>query len=214
MDTSRSDGIFKKEGEGVRRKIIVSLTAAIIIGVAATSYGGVIGSSHDLRTRIAGEDEVCVFCHAPHNAVPAIKPLWNHNLPSESFIMYGTTMLGTVSDPAPNTPSLRCLGCHDGITAIDAYGGSIGTVTLTGDSVIGTDLSKHHPVSIHYDPNRVGAGLDCLACHTFGEGNPDVVFYDAKTECPSCHDPHKTTYGKFLRVSNDGSTLCLICHNK
>ncbi len=32
-------------------------------------------------------------------------------------------------------------------------------------------------------------------------------------ECSSCHDPH-TTNPLFLRVSNEGSRLCLTCHDK
>ena len=32
-------------------------------------------------------------------------------------------------------------------------------------------------------------------------------------ECASCHDPH-TTNPTFLRISNDGSAVCLACHNK
>ena len=31
--------------------------------------------------------------------------------------------------------------------------------------------------------------------------------------CRSCHDPHNNVYS-FLRVPNDGSQLCLTCHNK
>ena len=31
--------------------------------------------------------------------------------------------------------------------------------------------------------------------------------------CRSCHDPHNNQYS-FLRVPNDGSQLCLTCHNK
>lgn len=33
-------------------------------------------------------------------------------------------------------------------------------------------------------------------------------------ECSSCHDPHVATTSLFLRVSNDGSRLCLTCHSK
>lgn len=33
-------------------------------------------------------------------------------------------------------------------------------------------------------------------------------------ECSSCHDPHDTTNGYFLRVTNTGSAICLACHNK
>jgi len=32
-------------------------------------------------------------------------------------------------------------------------------------------------------------------------------------ECASCHDPH-TSNPTFLRISNDGSAVCLACHNK
>ena len=32
-------------------------------------------------------------------------------------------------------------------------------------------------------------------------------------ECASCHDPH-TSNATFLRTSNDGSAVCLACHNK
>jgi len=33
-------------------------------------------------------------------------------------------------------------------------------------------------------------------------------------ECATCHDPHSTTNGMFLRASNIGSGLCLACHDK
>lgn len=33
-------------------------------------------------------------------------------------------------------------------------------------------------------------------------------------ECASCHDPHNTTNGTFLRFSNANSGLCLACHVK
>jgi len=37
------------------------------------------------------------------------------------------------------------------------------------------------------------------------------VFY---VECGSCHDPHNTSNGTFLRISNAASAVCLTCHNK
>lgn len=33
-------------------------------------------------------------------------------------------------------------------------------------------------------------------------------------ECASCHSVHDNTYAPFLRISNDGSALCLGCHDK
>ena len=33
-------------------------------------------------------------------------------------------------------------------------------------------------------------------------------------ECASCHDPHSSANDTFLRISNDGSAVCLACHTK
>lgn len=33
-------------------------------------------------------------------------------------------------------------------------------------------------------------------------------------ECASCHDPHSDVNKTFLRISNDGSQVCLACHTK
>lgn len=41
-------------------------------------------------------------------------------------------------------------------------------------------------------------------------GQSEVPFI----ECSSCHDPHAANTQLFLRVSNEGSKLCLTCHQK
>ena len=87
-------------------------------------------------------DEICVFCHTPHNAAPSV-PLWNKVLPTQAFRMY--TSSATLSQAAkgagksvaggkaPNTESLFCLSCHDGLTAVNVlhnskvYEGTSGT---------------------------------------------------------------------------------------
>ena len=39
--------------------------------------------------------------------------------------------------------------------------------------------------------------------------------YDYTVECVSCHDPHNTNnFEHLLKVSNNGSQLCLQCHPK
>ena len=48
-----------------------------------------------------------------------------------------------------------------------------------------------------------------LLLYTRGAG--DTI---PRVECASCHDPHNTTNGTFLRRTNAGSGLCLTCHNK
>ncbi|MBT1072493.1 cytochrome C [Pelotalea chapellei] len=72
------------------------------------------------------EDQVCVFCHTPHNAKPAV-PLWNKFIPGDYnnagyFKMYTSSRTLTPTARAATAPgavSLLCLSCHDGKTAIN-----------------------------------------------------------------------------------------------
>lgn len=48
-----------------------------------------------------------------------------------------------------------------------------------------------------------------LYTRSYGETGEDLPFI----ECSSCHDPH-TENTKFLRLTGDGSQLCLTCHIK
>lgn len=54
--------------------------------------------------------------------------------------------------------------------------------------------------------NRNDLPLYSRIDHESGEELPHI-------ECSSCHDPHSPN-AQFLRVRNDGSALCLTCHNK
>ncbi|HWJ93312.1 MAG TPA: cytochrome c3 family protein [Telluria sp.] len=45
-------------------------------------------------------------------------------------------------------------------------------------------------------------------------GTGDLAGTQPFVECASCHDPHSSTNATFLRVSNDGSGVCLSCHIK
>jgi hypothetical protein len=68
-----------------------------------------------------GENQICVFCHTPHNAQPN-RPLWNKVMPTQAFNMYTSSV--TLSSAArlataPSAESLLCLSCHDGRTAIN-----------------------------------------------------------------------------------------------
>lgn len=48
-----------------------------------------------------------------------------------------------------------------------------------------------------------------LAIASGGTGSPEPF-----VECATCHDPHNSTNGLFLRSANTGSKVCLACHNK
>ncbi len=150
----------------------------------------------------------CETCHVPHNpAKAAYGPLWNHavNTGATFYTMYGTTIAGNKPDATPAIPTLRCLGCHDGVTKVDAYGGGAGTKVmgnfLNPNAVVGTNLTDDHPVSITLP---VGTGWT----------TPTVAkTYSNKVECASCHDPHgvATAGYHFLRQN---ANICTDCHVK
>lgn len=101
-------------------------------------------------------------------------------------------------------------------------------------------MNKNHPVGIPYFGNAasgasfgynaataVAANCDINAvCIDSASG--DLPLYgtavaNATLECGSCHEPHNfddsaapaaTRNVKFLRKNNNGSALCLTCHNK
>lgn len=94
-------------------------------------------------------EEVCIFCHTPHNAQPAV-PLWNKVNPTQAFKMYTssrslTNVAKAVTAPGPE--SLLCLSCHDGRTAIN----------VLHNSKVGQDYSGKKKVDIGNDYNDPGA---------------------------------------------------------
>jgi predicted CXXCH cytochrome family protein len=110
-----------------------------------------------------------------------------------------------------------CLSCHDGVTAIDSYGGTAGTVVMTGSAALGTDLSDDHPIGIEYptssteynEPTTFAPGING------GTGVKLVTINGLeRVECTSCHHVHNNGLGNFLRVPIQESYLCLQCHIK
>ncbi len=105
-------------------------TLLIVVLVAGAAQGGsVVGSDHDMsamggaRTH-AGDffndyNEVCVYCHTPHGADPAV-PLWNRQLNSGDYTLYDSmTLDAIVEQPALAGVTRMCLSCHDGTIAVD-----------------------------------------------------------------------------------------------
>lgn len=130
-----------------------------------------------------------------------------------------------------------------GVYRYDAAGQLIdGGVQMVGGPVpvLGQDLRDDHPVGVQY----AGGGLtwaDIAGGNTVATAANDKLFVEPiwnnnrlwvasvggdglplynggglgpMVECASCHDPHKTEHGSFLRMANTGSALCLACHVK
>jgi len=174
------------------------LPAALALALgASTLLGAVAGTAHDFSGAGWSRGEICLPCHASHNS-PTAKYSWNRAVSDDAaFLTRDGAVLGI--------ESLMCLGCHDGQTAMDSFGGGQGTVTLTGDAVVGRDLRNEHPVGVPYPTaadNRYKPSTTV---------RDDLALFNGKVECQSCHDPHDNRHGNFLRV--DRRSLCQTCHD-
>jgi predicted CXXCH cytochrome family protein len=198
---------------------------ALLIGLLWLSFSWaqtIQGTSHDFRNYTA-TGELCVPCHTPHNANTTVpnSPLWNHQVTSQTFTPYSTTTLdATVGQPSG--VSKLCLSCHDGLTAVDNYGGTTnGTWLITGREHMGTDLTNDHPISFVYDQtlaNQDGELKDPTTAVTplGGTIQEDLLSAGLTLECSSCHDVHNgySSNPELLKITPNGSTLCLTCHVK
>jgi predicted CXXCH cytochrome family protein len=183
----------------------------------------VINTPHNLNNypgvSIPG-NQVCLPCHTPHNALTVDGEnyvLWNHAETNQTFTMY-TNIRGETVPGQPQGPSKLCLSCHDGVTAIDSYGGLTGSTVMTGDAALGTDLSNDHPIGMQY-PTSLPAEYRNPSTYAPGiGGGPGVKLVTIngtdRVECSSCHNVHNNGLGYFLRVPIQESYLCLQCHIK
>lgn len=218
-----------------RQKITLGLMALLL--VSGSAMAGVKDTKHNFSSAIAspnaffyGTQQVCVFCHAVHNADPAYSPLWNHETNgSTPYTMYTSDTMDMVQSASPHEGSLICLSCHDGTIAVNSLnnvpgpagaglygspGGSgldgSGRIATSSHAFVGTDLTDDHPVGILYDANQD---------NNFHPKTGSSASYPDKlldqglyVECNSCHNPHDNTFTNFLTESNASSALCLRCH--
>ena len=183
----------------------------------------VIGSQHDLTPSGSGPiksaaNSVCIICHAPHNVIPNVTPLWDHALSSLTYTTYTSSTYGS----GPQTPgagsSKLCLSCHDGTVAVGltVTKGLISTSgAMAPADVFGANLSSGHPVSM--TPADDGQLALSLFANPRSTRDAAVQLVSGKVECTTCHDPHvqnnDPAAGMFLVRANSGGALCLACHD-
>jgi len=211
--------------------VLLAIVSVISMATGGTSWAGIANTKHNLSAsgpgsiKATSEQEICVFCHFPHNADPA-EPLWNHELSGQTYTPYASDTLFAAAPGQPAGRSKLCLSCHDGTIAVGSVrhmprGGGAGTIaglestlTAAGSSfVLGTDLSDDHPISINYD-----TGNSELAPVATLTANGITLDENGQIQCGSCHDPHSEVYPKFLRKpfteGGYGAVLCRTCHDK
>ncbi|MEP0843474.1 MAG: hypothetical protein HRF43_12295 [Phycisphaerae bacterium] len=189
----------------------------------AYSQRTIVGSPHDLsasgpgRVHALFEEQVCIFCHAPHNNTGQ-RPLWNRAMPPTHYRIYESSTTDARIDQ-PSGPSKMCLSCHDGALAIglvasrppgDPIHMSVRAMP-PGRSNLSHDLSDDHPIGFRFDR--------ALAARDGQLRLPDVVSRDlpmgahGEVHCTTCHDPHNNELGNFLRMPEVRSAICLACHD-
>ncbi|WP_457598700.1 cytochrome c3 family protein, partial [Hydrogenimonas sp.] len=124
----------------------------------------------------------------------------------------------------PSAPSLACLSCHDGVSAINSIVNAPGSGGYTagganvafGTTAAGTaftmpagvtqigdatgNLTNDHPVSITYVEGA--ASLKPVTTAITGWSGATTIaglLRAGKVECGSCHDPHLGESDTFLR---------------
>lgn len=213
----------------MKKKMPAATMMLVFLFPAMALAGTIVGSPHDFRGYLWNQSgQICKPCHTPHGTQTLPAPLWNHELSTQTYIMYDKTHSPTMDADVSSQPdglSKICLSCHDGTVALDNYSGHTGgTVYLFGKDMIGTDLSNDHPISFVYDtalatkdgelfdPSTKLSGI----LGSSGTISQDMLF-QGRMECSSCHDVHNTRAvpgTKLLLKDNTGSALCLTCHDK
>ncbi len=211
----------------INKTAILLIAIMFVAGFCKYSYAvNISGTKHDFTG--SGDDtglgfslssEACSPCHVPHNAnnTPNSLLLWNHTITDTSFTLYRGQALDSDSGQ-PMGSSRLCLSCHDGTVAIDAFGGKAGKILISDAALISDDLGDDHPVSFIYDAALAledGELYDpAITDSGLGDTIQNDLLFNNRFECVSCHDAHDNSNGKFLRVRNDKSSLCLTCHIK
>lgn len=118
--------------------------AAVTDNVANTKHNfSVTGASNVFTSNDPKATQVCSFCHTPHNAGKT-RLLWNKaNLNTLTVFKFYTSS-DTLSNATKTgqslpagSPSLLCLGCHDGKTAMNILHTSSIGVDAAGAGVAG-----------------------------------------------------------------------------
>lgn len=234
----------------MKKSIGLVIFCLVLVFQVQTGIADVASSAHNFSSLSGGNgdggfqsnnmDEICIFCHTPHNAVASVDvngstdrvPLWNRSTyVGENFTMYSNP--GSVHfTPAgkPSGHSLLCLSCHDGVSSMAAvlnnsmaspitFVGGVDTISggsnmeISARINITRNLSDDHPISFVYNNTLNPTGLNDPGDATGSLISP-LKLFNQKVECGSCHDPHDITYDNFLRMSNANSDMCTTCHIK
>lgn len=209
----------KKGGEKMKKMLLV--VAALVLVASSAMAASIKNTKHDFQANAYGATagtEICVYCHTPHGA-NTVAPLWNKASGSASGAYTSDTFDAANAAWAANVKvGKACLSCHDGttgtISAVNNFGSKVGTQGLaSGNALLGT-LENDHPIGISYADGGTGLNVAPVGVVFFSGVNKATAPVADIVDCATCHNVHDNANTYFLRVSNNGSALCLLCHNK
>lgn len=186
-------------------------------GTAETTFNGLVGfgAGYDV---VKGPSRLCMSCHDGNSAIDA----YTQNGP------------GSYYPPQEGNSGSPIIAGELSKLAGPARPASFYFGTAT------KDLRNDHPIGFDYndvekglngiteDPNIRDAAVPIVgavipATHTSIPKIESILYKGNTLTCASCHDVHNTngtvvaggSFAKpFLRVNNEGSNLCLMCHIK
>jgi len=150
---------------------VLMLTAALSASAQYSDPSKVQNSFHDLsagttfssaRVKATTFDEVCAFCHVPHQVKSTIDatlvgdpegtyPLWNHGMTGTSYTPYTSSSMPVAVSSVNGNPgtsatvSALCLSCHDGTVGVNTL--YSGQQSVPGDPgfVAGQYYTRYSP---------------------------------------------------------------------
>ncbi len=163
-------------------------------------------------------------------------PLCNKPTSSVTFQMYGAatggvsgqTLAGTMTDAQPSNQSLACLGCHDGISAMNSVvnapgSGVLGSATLSGGAIlIGQSTPAQMPMSQTKAvgaPNPINIVNGNIVYGTSGSLNNDhpvsIPYIANRAGLRSTNTPLSDFFGAttISDLLRDGKVQCVSCHD-
>lgn len=211
----------------------LGMVLALAAGLPAqqSRISKVRNSRHDFSVsgsanfKAQSDDTICLFCHTPHNAMPAT-PLWNHKiLEGFTYTVYqSTTTTSTISQPQTGDSSKLCLSCHDGTVALGD--------TVNNGMVQFQNLPLDQKLPASSASNLAGTSLNLADDHPSAfapdfsanaqlrippSGDQVKLDSQGRVQCSSCHDPHDEfvdpTEQRFLVKNNSASAICTTCHD-
>ncbi len=176
------------------------MTCATCHDIHTASHPGFDGRWYYLRRAVTGQ-AFCIACHRDSAIIQ--KKGDSHARDLGVAHMRFTEGTGGRIDKV----SLACMSCHDGALATKA---DVKTGTWRHGNALssGYDAQGSHPIGVTYRRAMKRGGLIPLE-----RLNPKIRLINGKIGCTSCHDIY-SKLRKMLVLSNEGSRLCLECHDK